>query len=44
LIIFNKVNKVILSIKYGNSKESINAYAAYSAILCGIGKDINAGY
>ncbi|MEB3278417.1 MAG: AAA family ATPase [Lyngbya sp.] len=36
--------QVILSIKYGNSSESIYAYAVYGLILCGVLGDLQAGY
>ena len=36
--------QVILSVKHGNSAESIYAYAIYGLILCGVVGDIEAGY
>jgi predicted ATPase/serine phosphatase RsbU (regulator of sigma subunit)/tRNA A-37 threonylcarbamoyl transferase component Bud32 len=36
--------QVILSVKHGNSAESIYAYAIYGLILCGVVGDIESGY
>jgi predicted ATPase/WD40 repeat protein/GAF domain-containing protein/tRNA A-37 threonylcarbamoyl transferase component Bud32 len=41
LLVFKQIN---LSITYGNTTSSTYAYAHYSLILCGILRDIEAGY
>ena len=41
LLVLNQIN---LSIKYGNSSESILAYATYGLLLCGPIGEIEAGY
>jgi predicted ATPase/signal transduction histidine kinase/DNA-binding NarL/FixJ family response regulator/tRNA A-37 threonylcarbamoyl transferase component Bud32 len=36
--------RIILSVKYGNSPESVFSYCSYGVVLCGITGDIEQGY
>jgi PAS domain S-box-containing protein len=38
------LKRTILPIEYGNSPESISAYATYGLVLCGVVRDIESGY